>query len=425
MDEATGPMTAGEVRAARERLVQAKADLPDAADRVELLGALLDRLRDPTSEPHQKLVARLPAASGFSPEVVREGLRLALADWTGEALLALARRELGPDLGVRGARRLAPFETVTVVLGGALPMPTVIEMLGPLVVGSPALVKPASRDPLTARVVADSLAEVSPELGRAVEIASVRSDDGQAMAALCQAPCVVASGSDATMGALREHLPATTRFVPHGHRLSVAVLDARARGDALARDAAGLATDVCLWDQLGCLSPAFALVVGEPTVPDAVWGAVGDALDARAAALPRGRVAPATAAVLAHERQEAQMRADANADVRVREGNDFVLVAEADARLRPLPGHRLLRLLPAPGEGELARALADVAPHLAAVGIAASMEPVVRALLARSGASRLCPLGRMQAPPLSWSHDGQPVFLPLARWVDLEGPGAD
>jgi hypothetical protein len=40
--------------------------------------------------------------------------------------------------------------------------------------------------------------------------------------------------------------------------------------------------------------------------------------------------------------------------------------------------------------------------------------------LARWGATRVCPLGQMQNPPLTWRHDGRPPLGDLVTWTDLE-----
>jgi len=40
--------------------------------------------------------------------------------------------------------------------------------------------------------------------------------------------------------------------------------------------------------------------------------------------------------------------------------------------------------------------------------------------LARWGAARICPLGRMQHPPLGWRHDGRPPLGDLVTWRDWE-----
>jgi len=40
--------------------------------------------------------------------------------------------------------------------------------------------------------------------------------------------------------------------------------------------------------------------------------------------------------------------------------------------------------------------------------------------LARWGVARVCPLGKMQNPPLTWRHDGRPPLADLITWTDWE-----
>jgi hypothetical protein len=40
--------------------------------------------------------------------------------------------------------------------------------------------------------------------------------------------------------------------------------------------------------------------------------------------------------------------------------------------------------------------------------------------LAHWGATRVCLLGRMQNPPLTWRHDGRPALGDLVTWTDME-----
>jgi len=40
--------------------------------------------------------------------------------------------------------------------------------------------------------------------------------------------------------------------------------------------------------------------------------------------------------------------------------------------------------------------------------------------LAKMGVHRVCPIGQMQRPPLSWHHDGgRPNLGDLVSWTDL------
>ncbi len=64
----------------------------------------------------------------------------------------------------------------------------------------------------------------------------------------------------------------------------------------------------------------------------------------------------------------------------------------------------------------------NVKGKVSTVGLAApehKMEELALQL-ARWGATRVCPLGQMQNPPLTWRHDGRPPLADLVTWTDLE-----
>jgi hypothetical protein len=314
-----------------------------------------------------------------------------------------------------------PFASTSVVLGGAIPMPSLLQPMLSLALASPVLVKPASRDPVTARLLADSIAEVDEELGRAIEVVSFPPDDAAGLDRFLGSECVVASGADATIAAIGARLHGGQRFVAYGHRLSIAVLD----GDSVQVDpdglAAAVARDVALWDQLGCLSPVAIYVVGPdaPACAQRFAEALARALDALARTLPRGPVAADVAAAIVQERDGAAMRAAGGDSVHVHSGHgtSWTVVAEHDAAWRAGPLHRFVRVHPVPDVPDLARAVRPIARHLSSVGLAAgpSAIPDLEAALWRFGATRICPPGHMQAPPVDWPHDGRPILAPLAR----------
>lgn len=413
---------ADDVRAARARVLAAGALLRRRPrhERVQLLGRVLERFRAAGSAERRRLERELPEATGFSAATVREGLARALAPFSAAALEALVERELG----ALGKGRIATgFEATAVLLGGGVPTPALPALLGPLLLGSPVLARCSSHDPVTARAFAAALAAEDADFATALELVSFPSDDGEALGELLAAPCVVAFGSDETMAAVGARLGPTQRFVRHGHRLSVAVLgEAALTGPGLADAAAALALDVALWDQQGCLSPVAVYALGVERVPDALLAALAGAFAEAASRWPRGRALPDVTARFGVERDTAELRAAAGADVRVAAGQGFVLVAEPDVAFRGSPLQRFLRIHPAPSGERLLEALAPLGPHLAAVGVA-GLGPLSGRLelaLAELGASRVCPLGALQAPPLDWCHDQLGVLLPLARLADIE-----
>ena len=395
---------------------------------LEALAAVLDGWRRERSPWRRALEAALPEATGFSAPVVAEGLRLGLASWSGEKLLELVAREIGPEdrLDAAAASMVSGFDTTAVFLAGAIPMPTLLALVAPLALRSPVLAKVAVRDPVTARHVARSIAECDPLLGQCVDCVEFARGDGGSAEALLTADCIVASGSDATVAAVGARVGPPRRLVTYGHRLSVAVVGSEAlRGNGL-RDAADrLALDVALWDQLGCLSPVAAYVVdADVAAADSFAEALSGALADVEERLPRGAVDKATAARIALERADAEMRGAAGARVAVHAGagSSWTVVREDAPVVRPAPLHRFVRVLPTSDGAALIDALAPLGPHLAAAALAGfgAETPALARRLADLGASRICALGSMQCPPLAWSHDNRGVLTPLARFADLE-----
>ena len=71
---------------------------------------------------------------------------------------------------------------------------------------------------------------------------------------------------------------------------------------------------------------------------------------------------------------------------------------------------------------ELLRTAEMVRGQVSTVGLAATKldaADLVRQL-AHWGVTRVCPIGKMQNPPLTWRHDGRPALGNYVRWTDWE-----
>jgi hypothetical protein len=374
------------------------------------LARIFDHWSDPTSDGRRALAAELPAATGLHPATVAEGLQRGLATWTGEAFLALAHQELV------GADAATGFPTTAVLLAGEIPMPSLLSMLAPLAVRSPVLVKMGSRDPATAPCVAHSLESVAPRLALALHVLPplAKSD---ALAALLEADCVMATGSDATIESVARRLRPEQRFVPAGHRFSVAAIGEEAlTGSELSDTAQRLASDIALWDQQGCLSPIACYVVSRSdAAPDRLSDALAEALAEAERRWPRGRVTAEAAARIHHERAEAEMRGAAQAGVTLLRGECWSVVREADATPRPAPLHRFVRVHPLADTSALLDALRPTARHLAGIALAGfgGREAELAEALTALGATRTCAIGTLQSPPLGWRREGRDILTPL------------
>lgn len=418
-----------QVRAARGRLELAgeglramslEARLQSAARVLEVWTAI-------DSPWRRELITTFASESRFHENTVREGLDAALRAWKPAAFIECARRELAPVF--RSADlALSPFDWTAVLAGGAVPMPTMLNVLIPLVLGSPVLLRETSNDRTTAALLKRSLEAQDETLARAFEHLALPADD-VAFQSLLDAPCIVATGSDETIRSLSARIGPSQRFLAYGHRFSIGVLGTGSEldADAIRRSAEGFALDVVRWDQTGCLSPVLVyLVGGEPSADKEFARAMADALEGISRSMPRGEITTSVAASHASERAEARMRQSAGTSVRetlLFEGADYTVVLEANAQPRPAPLHRFLRLMPVDSLGELERALSPFAGQLSNVALAGfSVEEadVLQRGLARFGTSRFTEPGRLQTPPVDWPHDGMPLLTPIARFVQSD-----
>lgn len=100
------------------------------------------------------------------------------------------------------------------------------------------------------------------------------------------------------------------------------------------------------------------------------------------------------------------------------------MVFEADARFQMSCLNRFVYVKPVSNLKALMESADAVRGKMSTVGIAAPEEAMLElaAQLARWGVTRVCPLGQMQNPPLTWRHDGRPPLADLAAWTDVESP---
>jgi len=176
------------------------------------------------------------------------------------------------------------------------------------------------------------------------------------------------------------------RVIAHGERSSIVAVRPENAADADAL-AARLAVDVALHDQRGCLSPNAVYVDGDAR---RFAERVAEALDEVAGRLPPGP--------LDVEERAAHRAAVAEAEwtgaTAIGGAGGTVLVSQ-DRRPTTFPGRRTVWILPFASIPDL------IAPGtVECVGVAGVRPDVDR--LRRLGVARVCAIGRMQRPGLSW-----------------------
>ena len=397
-----------------------------------ILGALdevVGRWLSPSFHLRQAVEELVPMATGFSRESVREGFPLLMLPLREAPLRTLLDAELGDcrvlDQARRGRRVVGPT-VVTHVLSGNIPGLAALPIIATLALKSAVIVKPAAGDPIVPALLASSIAEVSTGLGRCIVVAPWRGGDtALEEVAFRDVDLVVASGTDAAITEIAARVPG--RFIGHGHKMSVAAIgrERLADANALRGLAQRLAYDVSLWDQEGCLSPQACYVEsGGAASPVRFAEHLAHALAEQARTLPPRTLTLDDKAAVLRFRQEAEWRADHGVRLYTSpDSADWTVTVEPGAELMPTCLHRCVRVKVVGNLDEIPAAIVPHRRQIEAVGLAVGAERVaaVVEMLSAAGVHRVCPVGTMQQPPLSWVQSGRPRIGDWVEWMAVEG----
>jgi len=388
--------------------------------------------------PFRKLaLERGVAETGFSEMTLARGLDAFFREFTAENLAALIEQDLGhverldrfaTDRASRTAALARGPELLVHIAAGNIPNPTILSIVLGFLTRSAQFVKCARGTSLLPRLFAHSIYEVEPKLASCLEIAEwAGGSEALETPLFAEAECVTATGSDATLAAIRPRLPSRVRFVGYGHRVSFGYVSAEALARfELKKTLQHAAADVVAWNQLGCLSPhLFYIEHGGTVAAEKFAEMLAQELADLESTEPRGPLAVGDAANIASKRDFYAVRAAGSNDTRLWQSEAstaWTVVYEADPQFQLSCLNRFVYVKPAADLTEALRHAESVRGLVSTVGIAASGEKAQQLALqlARWGVTRVCPLGRMQNPPLTWRHDGRPALGDLVTWTDWE-----
>jgi hypothetical protein len=407
---------------------------------IELLADVASNWLD-DQDPFRRLALEQgPTSTGFSLPTWRRGLDTFFRRLTPDGLRGLVEQELGHldrlDRYVAGeleyrAQRMAIAtgpELLVHLTAGNLPIPALMSMTLGLLTRSAQFVKCARGTTLLPRLFAHSLYAIEPKIGSCLELADWPGGNLLLENALfAQADCVTATGSDDTLETIRRRLPPNARFVAHGTRVSFGYVAREMLSRSEARQIAALvASDVAAWDQAGCLSPHLVYVENGGSVgPPQFAEYLAQELAKREQLEPRGRLSIEAAAAIATRRSAYEVRASRSLETRhwQSEGSTaWTVIYESDPLFQLSCLNRFIYVKSVRDLTEALHAAATVQGKVSTVGLAACGDKAreLTIALARWGATRVCPLGRMQDPPLVWRHDGRPALGELVTWTDWE-----
>ncbi len=372
------------------------APMPQA-EVVAVLAEIASRWRDPNYSLRRE-------AEGW-----QEPFPWAMVQVSLNALLdSLNPEELWRLIDAENAREAVGCPVIGHVIAGNTPLLAWVSVVRALLVRSASFVKlPSGPAAGGGRLFHQTLADVSPELGKCVHIAEWPGGAGEWDAALCQgADLVMAHGSDQTISALQELCPAPKPFIGYGHRVSFGlVLTGRGTREA----AHGFARDILLYDQGGCLSPQTIFVEGDWEATMAFAARLADALAQAAECYPLPMRAERAAMMVREARGLAYME-DGN-QLWEDPGLRWTVIARPQRLFVPSPTFGVISVQPLETLTDLPEAISPVAAYLQGCAVAGDAPGYLPGVL------RLCKPGELQAPPLSWRQDGRDVLRVLLPYA--------
>ncbi len=383
---------------------------------------------------------RGPAETGFSLPVLERGLDGFFRQFTLGAFQALLEQEFGhaerldrfvvhgnEEISRRHAIVTAP-ELLGHIAAGNIPNPALMSLVLGLLTRSAQIVKCATGTSFLPRLFAHSIYHVDPKLGSCLEVAEWQGGRQDLEGALYdELDCLTVTGSDEALAAVRTKVPARVRMIDYGHRVSFGfVTREELRPEEISRVITAAADDIVAWDQNGCLSPHVIYVEERGAVEsDKFAELLAVELAKREAAEPRGKIPVEAAAAIASRRAIYETIVAHRADAKIWQSTGstaWTVVFEHDTRFQFSCLNRFIYVKPVPDAATVMQGVDGVRGKVSTVGIAAPREKSRELALrfARWGATRICPLGQMQNPPLTWRHDGRPALGDLVTWTDFE-----
>jgi hypothetical protein len=363
-------------------------------------------------QPAAALLARAAALRSAARSAARAATAArARRGKLGEGAAARAGRErLGEGAAEEKAEQTEADPPVLVVLASNLPALAVQPLLPALALRRPVLLKSPSAEPLFAPAFLAALARREPRLAGAVAAAAWPGGDAELEAPLLAAAgTVLAYGGAEALADLSRRAPG--RVVEYGPKMSLAAVQLEDGDAGAAAVAAGLARDVALFDQRGCLSVAAVYVAGGLDDAARLARHLEEALAVLAERWPPGPAAAPALAAVQQARLEAELRGARRATLPPAAGTVLV---EPEPRLRASPGLRTVRVHPLADLDRLPEVLAPWRGRLQGAALSGSAAWRLAPRLAELGISRCAAPGDLQSADAAWHNGGLDPLLALA-----------
>ena len=408
----------------------------DVSEIVRVIDQAILRLLDVNNEDRKRIDTLLPIATGMDATMLRLNFsqylqtfralqlhRFIAEDFSNPKMLD----EFQPRI-TGGWTKAVGAELITHIWAGNVPGLPLWSLISGLLVKSGTIGKVSSAEPICASIFAKVLVDIEPRLADCLSIIWWPNEDmNTAIHLFQQSDIVLAYGGNMALAAVQAQVPVTTRFLPHGHKLSFGMVSASALSVVRAkRLAAQAALDIVRYEQQGCYSPQmFYVERGAQVSPQEFAQTLCGEMATLAHKYPRTSLSIEEALHIAswRESHEFAMLQSPAVQVLGDKKDAFVVVySDVPVSLNPSPLNRCVTVVAVDSLLDVMPLLKDQRSYLQTVGLATDPETLLALgdALAQAGVTRICAIGEMTSPAAGWHHDGRFSLADLVNMVDIE-----
>ena len=408
----------------------------DVSEIVRVIDQAILRLLDVNNEDRKRIDTLLPIATGMDATMLRLNFsqylqtfralqlhRFIAEDFSNPKILD----EFQPRI-TGGWTKAVGAELITHIWAGNVPGLPLWSLISGLLVKSGTIGKVSSAEPICASIFAKVLVDIEPRLADCLSIIWWPNEDtNTAIHLFQQSDIVLAYGGNMALAAVQAQVPVTTRFLPHGHKLSFGMVSAFALSVVRAkRLAAQAALDIVRYEQQGCYSPQmFYVERGAQVSPQEFAQTLCGEMATLAHKYPRSSLSIEEASHIASWRESHEFAMLQSPAVKVLgdKKDAFVVVySDVPVSLNPSPLNRCVTVVAVDSLLDVMPLLKDQRSYLQTVGLATAPETLLALgdALAQAGVTRICAIGEMTSPAAGWHHDGRFSLADLVNMVDIE-----
>lgn len=386
-----------------------------------VIDALREKWTDKEYAPRKRMLEALPGATGFSKEMIALAMEEMASVLSTEQLRrkvqtenrGLTRGEFGYESKTNTLMQWEPLGTVLHVLSGNVFLVGIGSLLEGLITGNVNILKMSSNETLFMPLLLQTLEDVDKDgvVVRSIAAIDYSSSQTEVMEVFKKrVDGIVVWGGEEAVKAYRNDLPARTKVIVYGPKLSVAIVTNEGLRDwGPEKVAEKLAFEMAVWDQNACTAPQLCFVEGEDAL-QALANAMPAKCEKWETELPPGP-AEMNQAVEIQKLRSVHEIAEARGEEKLlgSQGNvNWTLFTSKDKTIDPSPLHRTLKLVAYSEIAEVLGELEKLRGYIQTIGLASGPTETmtVSTQILGAGALRVLELGQMSGGEIDDPHDG-------------------